>query len=108
MGSRQPERLGVVRAYRDDLHVIVAVGELIGGSLERRSADIDEHTARRIDQRVEELLGLEADSRAELDERRVRADGLGHFMHRFAHDAELGARRIVLGKLGDRLEQASA
>ena len=108
MRARQTKRLRVVRADRDDFHVVVAVRELIGGRLERSPADVDQHATAGIDQRVEELLGLEAHPRAELDQSGVRANAFGHLVHRSGHDPELGAGRVVLRKLGDRFEQPRA
>ena len=70
--------------------------------------NIDRHIGGRLDQRVEQVTDLLARAAAKLDQRRPAADQVGDFAGMCAQQGLFGARRIIFGKIADRVENLRA
>ncbi len=104
---RQGERPRIVGAHRDDREAGKIPGERSRGSPQLRGGDVDGEVGHRREC-LDEDARLAAAAAAVLDQRAPRPEALRHVARVRAHDRDLGARRIVLGQLADRVEQRAA
>ena len=105
--GRQLEPLREVLAqpgHRDLRLLALQLAQRVAQEVDR---DVDRDVARRLEQRKQRRR-LGAVAGAEIDQRHARADRVGDRGAVGGEDRRLGARRVVLGQLGDRLEQMRA
>jgi hypothetical protein len=105
--SRQRESLGNIRDNRHDAHGGIVVRELQRRRFQEISADIDRHvtlSAPLAPHGIENDARLGRASSAKLHER-TWPDRAHDFGNSFFEQCALGTREVVLGKLGDFLEQ---
>ena len=111
LGARDPLEVGLVVADDAvDVQARVLVDELVGDAARDLLGDVDGHVRLEragVAHRVEQHPALGGGARAELDQRprRRRGDDLGRAG---VEDLALAAGRVVLGQLGDPLEQLGA
>ena len=102
--------LGEVRAHRADLQVRIVCGEPVGAASSRCSLrDVDRHVGGQV-VRGRRAAGGSSGSMP-LPSSISDASGPisdGHLVDVVAHDRELGARGVVLGQLGDLVEELRA
>ncbi len=70
--------------------------------------NIDWYVSRKLVQMLQQDSGLETRTTAKFDQAGLWTDQYGHLVNRLAHDLELGVGQVVLGQLGDLLEQLRA
>ena len=106
--GRQFERSGVVGADRHDPDMRVIGRQNPGGSDQLSATDVDRNEGRGRTQRVEQQSDLFRCAGAEFDQHRSGARRFRHLGRVPFQQRDFGARRVILRKFGDLLEQAGA
>ena len=102
--SRRGREVLAEAGERDLRLLALELAQRVAQELDR---DVDRDVAARLEER-EQARRLRAVAGAEVDQRDAGADRFGHRRAVVGEDRRLGPRRVVLGELGDRLEQVRA
>ncbi|MCY1417318.1 hypothetical protein D9M71_328500 [compost metagenome] len=103
--GRQLQRTAEIIDQRRDIQLPVLLSQQRGRLVQGIGADVDGHVQRNLWRGVEQQAGFHAGATAELHQRRARWNLRSNLSRNLGQQRGFGARRVVLGRLADGLEQ---